>query len=232
MPTARFYAFAGAAGCPTSGEVLPCLRSKNTTVLQRANYQVAQLAAPGMWYFLPVTDGSYIASLPSSQLEPANPVNGLRLLVGNNAHEGDAFVPTGIATEPDLLAWLAREFPSLPAATVSSSVLAQYPSGTPQERADDIYGEAQFVCASYWLADAFTSSSSSSSSCCSCNSSAGRKKAWHYQYSVPYASHGADLPAIFGPRGPNQAEGVALAMRRAWGRMLAEDDPGTGFEVW
>ncbi|OIW26744.1 alpha/beta-hydrolase [Coniochaeta ligniaria NRRL 30616] len=228
VPTRRYYNFASAAGCPSSGEVLSCLRSKNTSTLQAANYQVGQLAASGMWYFLPVTDGAYIASLPSNQLLSSNPVNGLRLLVGNNAHEGDLFVPTNIATESDLLTWLAIEFATLPRASLLS-ILAQYPlsvSLTHQERANNIYAEAQFVCPSYWLADAFTSPPNSTTP------NMRSRKAWHYQYSVPYASHGTDISAIFGPAGANQAAGVVQALRKAWGRFVTDDDPGVGFPVW
>lgn len=181
-----------------------------------------------MWYFLPVTDGTYIASRPSTQLISSSPVNGLRLLVGNNAHEGDLFVPTNIATEADLLSWLAVEFATLPLTTLQS-ILAHYPlsvSPTHQERANNIYAEAQFVCPSYWLADAFTSPPDSTTF------DMRSKKAWHYQYSVPYASHGTDLAAIFGPAGANQAPGVVQALRRAWGRFVTDDDPGLGFPVW
>lgn len=182
-----------------------------------------------MWYFLPVTDGEYIASLPSVQLLPSNPTNGIRLLVSNNAHEGDLFTPTDITTESALLAWLAIEFPSL-SPTNLQSILAQYPlslSGTQQERANNIYAESQFVCPSYWLADAFTPSPNSTTSC-----KMRLKKAWHYQYSVPYASHGTDLAAVFGPAGANQSPEVVQAMRRAWGRFVTEDDPGREFELW
>jgi carboxylesterase type B len=179
-----------------------------------------------MWYYLPVTDGTYIATLPSAQLVPTNPVNGLRLLVGNNAHEGDLFVPSNITTEPALLSWLAVEFPTLNRSSFPS-ILAQYPLArerTNQQRATNIYAEAQFVCPSYWLADAYTTVAT--------RHHPKRRAAWHYQYSVPYASHGTDLAAVFGPAGENLAPETALAVRRAWGRFVTEDGPGAGFPAW
>jgi carboxylesterase type B len=227
----RFTNFANAAGCPASaGPPLPCLRSKTTAVLQRANYEVGQLAGSGMWYFIPVTDADeYITALPSLVLRPEHPVNGRRLLVGNNAHEGAPFVPTSIATEADLLAWLSVEFPTL-ASTESTrrTILAQYPltqtMADQYTRASQIYAEAHFVCPSYWLADAFTSPSSSS------NPSA--KSAFHYQYSVPYASHGLDMGAVFGPAGPYRSPDVVAAMHHAWGQMVTDGEPGQGIPVW
>lgn len=53
-----------------------------------------------------MTDGTCITCLPSAQRLSSSPTNGLRLLVNNNTHEGEPFVPT-------LLAWLATEFPSV-----------------------------------------------------------------------------------------------------------------------
>ncbi len=48
-PTARYYSFSVAAGCPASGDVFSCLVSKNTTTLQNANYVVTQQQNYGYW---------------------------------------------------------------------------------------------------------------------------------------------------------------------------------------
>jgi carboxylesterase type B len=62
----------------------------------------------------------------------------------------------------------------------------------------NILAEATFVCPSYWMATAFTSSN---------------RKAYHYQYSVPFAAHRADVTAYVGPATPNQGPDFTLAIR-------------------
>lgn len=111
MPTQRFYQFSAAAGCGSSGAVLDCLRSKDSSTLQQANWAVGAAQTYGTWAFLPVTDYSYIQQLPSVQLN-AKKVNGAKMLVGNNANEGALFVPPTISTLANLKAWLKTEFPT------------------------------------------------------------------------------------------------------------------------
>jgi carboxylesterase type B len=48
-PTSRYYAFSQAAGCPSSGNVLSCLVSKDTDTLQQANYAITQQQTYGYW---------------------------------------------------------------------------------------------------------------------------------------------------------------------------------------
>lgn len=50
VPTSRYYAFSKAVGCPSSGDVLDCIVSKDSDTLQRASLNVTQLAASGYWY--------------------------------------------------------------------------------------------------------------------------------------------------------------------------------------
>jgi carboxylesterase type B len=49
VPTSKYYAFSAAAGCPSSGNVLACLKSKDTAVLQQANFDVTQQSTYGYW---------------------------------------------------------------------------------------------------------------------------------------------------------------------------------------
>jgi hypothetical protein len=65
----------------------------------------------------------------------------------------------------------------------------------------NILAEATFVCPSYWMATAFTGPG---------------KKAYHYQYSVPFAAHRADVTAYVGPATPNQGPEFALAVRSTY----------------
>lgn len=235
LPTSRYYAFSQAAGCPSSGKVFACLQSKDSATLQQANAVVAQQAPYGYWSFWPVTDHAYIMSLASQQLA-AKQVSGQKLLVGFNANEGPLFVRNNIDTEAQLVEWLKVEFPNL-SATQINSILAANPNSSPtnrnatnfetnglsganalnmsggangqQQRGYNIYAEATFDCPAYWFASAFT----------------GAKKAYTYQYSVPFAAHGTDIAGYFGPQSETQSDDFVLAFRRIWGNFIMTGNP-------
>ncbi|OBT76453.1 hypothetical protein VF21_04020 [Pseudogymnoascus sp. 05NY08] len=237
FPTQRFYDFSVAAGCPSSGSVFDCLISKDSMTLQQASSQISTTQTYGTWAFLPVTDGTFIKQLPSKQLL-AKKVNGKRILVGSNANEGALFVPPTISTEADLVAWLHLEFPNVSDDDVTK-ILAAYPSSSgpvnpddpmfattglgpatalnvsqvatgQQQRGNNIYAEATFVCPSYWLASAYTGN--------------GRTP-YKYQYSVPFGGHTDDLPAIFGPAQPNHSDSFVAAFRSIWGKFVTTSNP-------
>ncbi|KAK0717527.1 Alpha/Beta hydrolase protein [Lasiosphaeria miniovina] len=237
-PTSRYYALSVAAGCPASGDVFACLVGSDTAVLQQANFNVTQQAPYGYWAFYPVTDNVYITGRPTEQLA-AKRVNGDKLLVSNNANEGPMFVPQTIATQDDLVAWLRLEFPNMSEGQISLILAANPnsaatdPSGPrfetdgldtaganavnvsqaangQQQRANNIYGEATFVCPAYWMASAYTTATQS---------------AWLYQYSVPLATHGADVAGYFGPQNANLAPGFQLAFRTIWGNFVVGGNP-------
>lgn len=172
-------------------------------------------------------------------------MNGEHILVGNNANEGALFVPPIINTTEALRSWMHGEYPTFTDADVDA-VLAAYPSsdapvdpsavkfatsGTgpatavnvssvatgQQQRADNIYAEATFVCPSYWLNDAFTTKNRTSH---------------HYQYSVPVANHGDDVSAYFGPAKPNQPPVFTSVFRHIWGNFTVTANPERAVEFW
>lgn len=240
VPTQRYHDFATAAGCGTAKDIFACLVAADTLVLQYAssNVSVAQTAF-ATWAFVPVTDGVYVCERPSAQLA-SGPTNGVHLLVGNNADEGALFVPGGIATETELVSWIHTSFPGLSDANVTALLAAYTPtagyntsngllfetngiapptandvsqagSGV-QQLAYNIYAESTFVCPAYWLVGAFTPAS-------------GKKSAFQYQYSVPFAFHSSDLSAYFGPATPNQGPEFVVAFRQIWGGLVVRDNP-------
>ncbi|KAG0651279.1 Secreted lipase [Hyphodiscus hymeniophilus] len=244
IPSQAYYAFAVQAGCtPTTAyggtvdTIFQCLLKQNTTTLQAASFNVSGSGLFGTWGFLPVTDGVFIQRLPSQQLVQKQ-VNGLNLLIGNNANEGAPFTPQNINTEDALVAWLARTFPSFTDDDLAK-ILLYYPSSNTtddpnatkfatlgnagptalnesqvgtgqQQRADNIYAETTFVCPSYWMAESF--------------SDKGRTS-YKYQYSVPVATHGADVTGYFGPAAPDQGPDFELAFTTIWGNFITKDNP-------
>ncbi|CAK7230159.1 hypothetical protein SBRCBS47491_007491 [Sporothrix bragantina] len=216
--------FVTAAGCANStfSSSFDCLVTQNTTVLQWASNWVSTNAPTpyGNWAFLPVTDDDMLRGPPSLLLREK--IHGVNALIGNNADEGVLLVPATIHTETDLRTWLYGYFGALSDEDFNS-IMAMYPfsnvSSIPhetdgrhaptandvssaavgqQQRAYNIYAEASVVCPSYWLGDAF---------------SRENRTAYHYQYSVPFAAHGADLTAYWGPPTPNQGPNFVQAFR-------------------
>lgn len=202
-----------------------------------ASATLSETGKYGTWAFLPVTDGVFVQDLPSRQLLRKE-LNGVNLLVSNNAIEGAAYTQPNITTESDLVAWLQLTFPLFTNDDIAK-VLLYYPSsndstnpdaplyassgtGLPsfinqssvatgqQQRAFAIYSEMTFVCPAYWMAEAY--------------SDLGRNS-YKYQYSVPIALHGTDLVAYFGPPTPNQSPDFVNAAMRIWGNFITSDNP-------
>ncbi|KAJ4289574.1 hypothetical protein N0V90_010903 [Kalmusia sp. IMI 367209] len=248
VPTKRYYAFAAQAGCGSSGEVLDCLRRKDSVALQNANYNVT-VSGPvyRTWAFEPVTDGTYILGRPSQTLLKKK-VNGRAILVGTNANEGALFVPQDdISTLEELKAWLHLKYPLFSDEDIQK-VLEVYPnSDAPDDpsalkfatngisgatninmsqvatghlqRANAIVAEATFICPSYWLSASYLN-----------------KPTYHYQYSVPFAAHLEDVYAYFGPNQPQQSPSFSRAFRQIWGNFITNTNPAVpsqpGLETW
>ncbi|KAK0707608.1 Alpha/Beta hydrolase protein [Lasiosphaeris hirsuta] len=242
--TSRHYNdFASLVGCPSRGAVFDCLVSKDSLLLQyAANIVSTNKPTPhGNWAFIPVTDGSYITGPPSTELFQSR-TNGQRLLVGNNANEGSLIPPSNVVTQPDLIAWIKSNFPNLSDTNVTN-ILAEYPStGDPVDPAaaryetdgygpgtavnisqvatgqqqrcyaspPNIYAEASVICPSYWFASSFAGNG---------------RAAYHYQYSVPFAVHGADISGYYGPPTENQSPDFVSAFRKIYGNFVKTGDP-------
>lgn len=199
----------------TSTSIFECLQSVDTITLQQASAVISgsPTGRTGTWAFLPVTDGTLIKELPSQQLLKKQ-VNGLRMLSGNNANEGPYFSPQNVETEDDFVAFVQATFPLFNEDDIAK-LLLYYPStnasvdpnaplfattgegpvtalnqstfGTgQQQRAINVIAETNFVCPSYWLAEAYALSGEDHAS-------------YKYQFSVPPGQHASDIVGYFGP---------------------------------
>lgn len=157
------------------------------------------------------------------------------------ANEGPSFTPQNISTEADFLSFVRTTFPLFTDADVqklltyypSSSVAANFNPATPryatdgitppnsalnvstygtglQQLANNLYAETTFVCPSYWLTEAFTGNG---------------RKAYKYQYSIPGAQHGSDVPLYFGPATENQGAEMSSAVMKMLGNFVVKSDP-------
>ncbi|KAK4163858.1 acetylcholinesterase [Cladorrhinum sp. PSN259] len=246
MPTSKYYQFSVAAGCPSSGNVFSCLVGKDTNILQQASFAVTAASTYGYWGFWPVTDGVYITGLPSQTLA-AKKVNGKKILVGHNAHEGPLFVPTSppIITETDLKAWLVQEFPNLSTAQINT-ILAQNPVSAPTNPSGPMFetdglntggfnamntgpsanGQQQrannIYAEAIFACPAYWLAEAYSGS----SSSPPAKSSYLYQYSVPFAIHGNELTPLFGnPNVPMPPADFVAAIRKSWGNFVMGGDP-------
>ncbi|CAI6331869.1 unnamed protein product [Periconia digitata] len=226
----------------SSQTIFECLVSRDTATLQEASTSVSASGTFGSFGFLPVTDGTFLQSTPSEALAQGK-VNGLNQLTGSNAEEGRFFVMPNITSENDLLAWIHQAFllftpdetnellEHYPASNLSADTpfyatngesgltaidVSQTASGH-QQRANTIYAETTFICPSYWLADAYTSSG---------------KAGYKYQYSVTNAVHGADTPSsLNNSPGPNTGPDFIRAFGRMWGNFVRDGNPSISSEL-
>jgi len=247
-PTSNYFAFAEAAGClsvhPTNREAsaaFDCLTKQDWRVLTSASQKVSVSGRFGTWGFAPVTDGDLLPDIPSKQLKEKK-LNGRLMLTSNNADEGPTFTPLNITTEQMLDAWIRLTFPRfgdtdvaevkriysnpmastryrIPFATTGTSspnALTVGPLATgPQQTAFNIIAETTLVCPSYWLAEAY--------------STYGRKS-WKFQYSVPTATHGADLAALIAPGGKVGPD-LPAAFKQMWANFILHGDPSISAEL-
>ncbi|KAK1827310.1 alpha/beta-hydrolase [Podospora conica] len=247
----RYEDFAALAGCGSGmggdGDVFGCLVGRDSLTLQWAGNAVSMGAATprGNWAFIPVTDDEYVLGPPSEQLARAE-LKGLRLLVGNNANEGTLIPPSNILTEADLVAWIKSNFANLSPQNITA-LLAAYPSDSGPVRAStprfetsgygpatavnisqpplhsisspgsdantpqkNMYAEASVICPAYWLASAFARNG---------------LPAYYYQYSVPFAVHGADLAAVWGPPGDNLGPDLVTAFQKLYTNFITTNNP-------
>lgn len=133
QPSQAYYAFATMVGCAPNlpygahpETIFDCLVTKDTDTLQNASATLSESGKYGTWCFLPVTDGAFVQDLPSRQLLRKE-INGLNLLVSNNALEGPAYTQPNITTQDDLVDWLRLTFPLFSNDDIAK-VLLYYPS--------------------------------------------------------------------------------------------------------
>lgn len=234
VPTKAYDDFAEAAGCSNATDTLQCLRDSDTIVLQNASAKVSESSAFGSFAFLPVTDGTFVQHLPSSQLVSGS-LTGQRILSGNLANEGVPLSPPTTVTVEDFRDYVSSTFPDFSTADFDEleelysyegddqdtdlsaplyetngisgvTAINQSNFGTgQQQRVFNIFAESTFDCPSYWLASAFP-------------------QAWKYQFSASPSYHGFDLQGLWsGTHTPGAS--FKHAFRKIWGNFIIHDDP-------
>ncbi|KAK3110842.1 hypothetical protein LTR53_014459 [Teratosphaeriaceae sp. CCFEE 6253] len=213
----QYDRFAANVSCSANetagGDVLACLRSKDTATLQSADFGFNLQTFPGanstsLWYFLPVVDGNFSDDYLYNQFEQGRIVH-VPILVGDDTDEGTGFV-SNASTHTDFVTFLKGNFPHLSDADLDA-ISAAYPEdgfGTfPQHAAyfpalAQAYGENTLVCPGIAMSDSLATYLSP-------------EQVWNYRYNVqdaPTVAAGLGVPhvsekkAIYGVNNTNSGD--------------------------
>ncbi|KAF8706197.1 alpha beta-hydrolase, partial [Rhizoctonia solani] len=161
-------------GCANATNTLACLRSLDYATLAAGATQLPR----------PVVDGSFLTQRPQLSLAKKQ-VNGEKLISLHNVDEGRIFVSQD--ANSTVQSWMQQQFPDLTQQnrTVIENAYQVFASSSASE-ADNVYtlqtwifGEAEFVCPSFWLVDAFS------------------KNGYQGLFAVPPSLHSLDLNVYF-----------------------------------
>ncbi|KAJ4480045.1 Alpha/Beta hydrolase protein [Lentinula aciculospora] len=141
----------------------------------------------GTYLFVPVVDGSFITQRPSEALKQGK-VNGKALLSITNANEGNIFV-NQLDPITNVSLYASTLFPKFGSQQANEVAQLYATLGTALQQDDLIMGESIFICPTYYLLNAFPDNG------------------WKGEFTVPPATHGADVvyyfPSIGIPPFPN-----------------------------
>ncbi|KAI7583739.1 hypothetical protein D0869_10768 [Hortaea werneckii] len=219
----QFDRFAANLSCGPNetpdGNVMDCLRSKNTATLQSADY--AQ-AFPGRtsaaeWYFLPVVDGDFSQDLLYNQFERGSIVR-VPVLVGDDTDEGTGFVPNATSVT-GFLDFMKDNFPKLSTADLQRISVAYPEDGFDMFplHADyfaataNAYGENTFTCPGIEVSNSIAAYLSPD-------------QVWNYRYNVEDRDtvaagygvpHVSEKTAIYGVNNTGPCDGCSYATYNA-----------------
>ncbi|KAL8708032.1 MAG: hypothetical protein Q9220_007028 [cf. Caloplaca sp. 1 TL-2023] len=179
-------------------------RQLPSSALIKANAQQVGASSYGSFTYGPVVDGLFAPGIPGKLLLQGSFDHNLRLMLGHNADEGLVFTSPFVSNDTVYNAYVSSNFPDISpsAASYVENVLYPPPSaGTPYKdnigRASTTVSESTFVCNTLYLDRAFGN------------------KTYAYQFSVPPALHGQDIPYTFfnGPNAQVLSDATAVALQ-------------------
>lgn len=202
----QFREFAANVACADTEDVMGCLRSKDTAILQSADVVSRFPGASGKpdWYFLPVIDGQFSTDYLYSLLERGTIIK-VPMMVGDDTNEGTMFAANA-STSKEFLEFMHDNYPHLTDSDLQQ-INKTYPLMPPLPdhapwfpSAAAAYGDSTFICPGLEISASFAENVSPDLT-------------WNYHYDVPESDniqqgygvpHVEEEPAIFGP---GQAKG-------------------------
>ena len=159
----------------------------------------------GEFTFSPTVDGSFVPGEPGKLLLQGSFHKNLNIMVGHNADEGLAFTNPAILNNTVYDQFILLNFPGISPYQFNYLTQTLYPPvfdgsfgyTNEIERAVVTLSESSFTCNTNYLGRAFSN------------------KAYGYQFSVPPALHGQDVPYTFynGPSNSVTNDTVAIALQ-------------------
>ncbi|KAK7050015.1 hypothetical protein VNI00_005446 [Paramarasmius palmivorus] len=176
VPESLYKQVVSATNCTSSRDTLACLRSKDISVLDKANQDINKNGFFGTFVFVPVVDGTFITQRATEALKKGR-INGKALLAVTNTDEGSPFVNQ---TAPaDATRYTASLFPRLGPKEVATVAKLYADVGSPLAQVNQIMTDSIFVCPTYYLLDAF------------------KNRSFKGEFAIPPASHGQDVAYYF-----------------------------------
>ncbi|OAL38917.1 hypothetical protein AYO20_01668 [Fonsecaea nubica] len=162
-------------------------RNLPSSVVMAANAQQVGMSPYGGFTYGPVVDGNFVPDQPGRLLARGQFANTVKVVAGHNTNEGPLFSDPRIQTNADQATWFKINLPGISDAAVDFLLGTLYPATydgsmpyrTPTERNTLIVQEGYFSCNVNYLGKALGANIS------------------EYQFAVPPALHGQDVPYTF-----------------------------------
>ncbi|KAL8833401.1 MAG: hypothetical protein Q9170_004282 [Blastenia crenularia] len=186
-------------------------RQLPSSALVKANAQQVGASAYAFFTYGPVVDGLFAPGIPGKLLLQGSFDRDLKLMLGHNADEGLVFTSPFVSNDTAYDAYIQQSFPDVSPSVARYIEEELYPSPVNSTLYKDETGrvalsisEYGFVCNTLYLDRAFGN------------------QTYAYQFSIPPALHGQDVPYTFfnGPQmavGTNagvQSDATALALQQ------------------
>ena len=189
--------------------------------------QVYNAQPYGTFVYNPVVDGIFVPTLPGISFLQGNFAKDVNVMVGHNTNEGPLFTDPRNTNNDALVAGVRSIFPGITDAVLLYIATALYPedySGTtlpyttPFQRAAFIETELIFTCNTFYMDTAY------------------QNRTYAYQFSVPPALHGQDIPYTFYNGGSVPLPQIAQALQTYITDFAIKGDPNgpgvPGFQTW
>lgn len=196
----QFTRYVNLVGCQNASDAMACLRSKNASTLQGANYNSpypGQSIAP-LQSFSPTVDGVFLTDYPLLLFQQGKFLS-VPVLVGDEPNEGTVFTPN-VQNTSDVQNFFYENYPQLNSSDIED-INNRYLPGPQAAQHSNVfggaaqaYGEATFNCPGLQLLSALSDKNSSN--------------VWNYNFNISStqniaaglgATHTFDTAAILGP---------------------------------
>ncbi|KAJ7503346.1 alpha beta-hydrolase [Mycena galericulata] len=178
IPELLYSEVVAQTNCSAAADSMACLRAADASALETANANINADAFDGLWTWVPVVDGEFIAQSPTLAFAEGK-VNGEALLSVGNAFEGVSFVNQSTGATANATRYALDVFPKFGPVQANTVGKLYAGLGTQLFQESAIQGESLLICPTYYALQAF----------------AGRS--FKGEFAIPPATHGSDVLYYF-----------------------------------